>query len=191
MYATMGPADALPPPRSDGDVLDLGGERFRVRGRWRCWLTNPDGSRDGDDFFLENGVTTPGCNYLLDVGFRAQSQLASWYAGLINASGFTSVSANDTAASHAGWTEFTGYSDSTRRQWSPGAASAGVLINATAMSFTINASGSVQGIFVISDNTKGGTSGTLWSTATEASPRTVTSGQAFNAIYELTLTPVS
>lgn len=171
----------------DPDVID----GLEIAGRWRCWITNPDGTKDGDDFYVDNGIATAGINYLLEAGFRGGSAISSWYAGLINGSGFSSVSSNDTAGSHAGWTEMTGYTEANRQQWSPGAASGGVIANGTAMAFTINATGSIQGLFIISNNTKGGTTGTLWSTAAEASPRSVTSGQTFNAIYELTGTPVS
>lgn len=164
--------------------------KFEVAGMFFCRLLDPDGSVV-DEWRVPNGAVTVGLNYLLDAGFRAQSQLGSWYIGLINDSSFTGLSASDTMSSHSGWVEATGYSNATREQWSPGAASGGVLINASAISFTINATFNVKGMFLTSNSTKSGTTGTLWATAVETSARSVTSGQTFQVYYQLTLTPVS
>lgn len=144
-----------------------------------------------DEFDVHNAPVTVGLNYLLDGGFRNQSIITTWYCGLIDNAAFTAVAAADTMSSHTGWAELQAYSQGNRVTWSPATASAGVIQNSSAMTFTINADNSVRGIFITSDNTKGGTSGTLWSTAVEASGRAVTNGQTFQVVYQLTLTPVS
>jgi len=112
-----------------------------------------------------NGVTTVGKNHALDVVFGGTTQVSEWYIGMINGSGFTSVSATDTMSSHAGWTEFTSYSNATRLAWTDSPTSSGSKTSASTADFTYNATGTLKGIFIASDNTKGGTTGTLWATA--------------------------
>src|SRR5690606_19125557 len=62
---------------------------------------------------FDNLVTTAGKNHLLDVAFKAGSQITSWYVGLISGSSPT-IAGTDTLASHDGWTEFTDYDEATR-----------------------------------------------------------------------------
>ena len=163
-----------------------------ITGRFKCWLSRPkSGSIVREPWYIKNGATTVGLNYMLNTGFRATSQLTTWYAGVIAAASYTGVSVNDTMSSHSGWTELTGYSESVRQTWSPDAAASGALSNSTAMAFTINSTTTAQGIFIASDSTKSGTSGTLWCTAVEGSAFSVTSGVVFNAIYEAAFTPIS
>lgn len=143
---------------------------------------------------IQNGATTQGLNHALDVTFRAQSQTAAWYVGIINNSGYTTgVSVNDTAASHGGWTEWDGYDESVRQTWSPAAASAGSVANASAMTFTNNTGSSVtvRGVGVWSVSTKGATTGILWATAVESAGRTLSNTQAFQVIYQVDFTPTS
>lgn len=143
---------------------------------------------------IHNGATTQGLNHALDVTFRAQTQTAAWYVGIINNSGYTTgVSVNDTALSHGGWTEWTGYDESVRQTWPPAAASAGSIANSSAMTFTNNTGSSVtiRGVGVWSVSTKGSTSGLLWATAVENAGRTLSNTQAFQVIYQVDFTPTS
>lgn len=163
-----------------------------ITGRFKCWMSRPkSGSMIGKPWFIRNGATTVGLNYMLNTGFRATSQLTTWYCGIIAAASYSGVSVNDTMSSHSGWTELTGYSESVRQTWSPGAAASGALTNSTAMAFTINSTTTAQGIFITSDSAKSGTAGTIWCTAVEGSAFAVTSGVVFNAIYEAAFTPIS
>lgn len=115
---------------------------------------------------LPNGITDVGMNTLLDVMFHGGSQITTWYIGLVNNSGFSSFANGDTMSSHAGWTEFTSYDEATRTEWDEDAAASRSISNGTTSAdFTISATGVLKGIFVVSNNTKGGTTGTLWSTA--------------------------
>lgn len=183
--------DIMPELRSQKTIEhpNLG---IEVSGEFTCWITRPkSGSMIRKPWKIKNGATTLGLNYVLNTAFRNQSQLTAWYAGIISGAGFSGVSINDTPSSHTGWTEFIGFSESVRQTWSPGAAAAGVIVNTTAMAFTINSSGSGQGVFLISDSAKSGTVGTLWATAVEASSFSLTAGVVFNAIYQVTFTPVS
>ena len=134
-------------------------------------------------FDFKNDIVTEGKNKLLDVCFRNQTQIAAWYFGLVNNSGWTAFASGDTAASHSGWTELTSYDETTRVAWSPGAASSGSITNSSVATFTINASGNVKGLFVASVSTKSSTSGTLWSTAAFGAVVPVSSGDQLKVTY--------
>lgn len=132
-----------------------------------------------------NGVTTGGKNYLLGVAFQSVTQLTAFAIGLIDNASFSALSAADTMASHAGWLESVAYSQSTRVAWGPGAPSGAAITNGTAASFTMNATAAINGIFVNSDNTKSGTSGTLWSTGSFASVVNVVSADVLKITYSV------
>lgn len=72
--------------------------------------------------------------------------------------------AADTMASHAGWTEFTAYGEATRGTLTLGTVSNGVADNTAARpTLTCNANGSSVGaLFLATNSTKGGTTGTLF-----------------------------
>lgn len=130
-----------------------------------------------------NGVTTAGKNYLLDTGFHAVAQVATWYIGLIDNASFSALAAADTMGSHAGWIEATGYSESTRVEWTEGAASSGAVTNSTPLTFTMSGSATINGIFVTSNSAKSSTTGTLWATGSFASPVPVVNGDIFKITY--------
>lgn len=138
-----------------------------------------------DSYDITNGITNVGKNALLDIMFDGGTQITTWYTGLINASGYTAVAALDTMGSHTGWTEFTSYSQANRVQWNPDAANAQSITNSTLVTFDITSSGTLKGIFITSDNTKSGTTGTLWSTALFSSDVTVANTDQFKIVYSL------
>lgn len=177
------------PPPADGTEV-------RVAGCFFSRVVDPNRSRRGrvirDWWETENAAVTVGLNYVLDTAFRNVAQLTTWYIGLMNNSGFTGVSSSDTMASHSGWGEFTGYTDGTRKAWSPPAASGGTLVNTSAVQFTNGGStAQIKGMFLTSDNTKSGTSGTLWATAFTDTAATIAGGQVFQVYYELDMVPSS
>jgi hypothetical protein len=133
-----------------------------------------------------NGVTTVGLNHILETEFRGGTPVTAWYAGLIDATNYSALVQSDTMSSHAGWQESSAYNEATRPQWSPGAASAGVVTNGTAMQFTFNAQTTVKGMFIASANAKGGTSGTLWASGLADSDLTYYPGEIARAFYQLT-----
>lgn len=110
----------------------------------------------------ENIVVTEGKNHLLSSALDGASQIATWY--LLLTSGTPTVAAGDTAASHAGWTEITDYSEGSRQTWTGGTAAAGSIDNSgSPATFTIDANGTtIGGAGLISNNTKGGTTGVLY-----------------------------
>lgn len=126
---------------------------------------------------FENLVTTGGKNDLLTQYGKGSGYTAAFFVGLIDTTGFTSVAAGDTAASHAGWNESTAYSNATRPALTLGTASGGSIDNsASRATFNINASATIKGAFTITNNTKGGTTGTLYSAGTFAADRVVING---------------
>jgi hypothetical protein len=130
---------------------------------------------------IKNLVVTVGKNDLLDKYFTGTSYTAAWYLGLINSGG--TYAAGDTMALHGGWTENTGYSNATRPAPSWGSASAGSKAT-TATGFSINASGTIGGAFLTTSNTKGGTTGILYSAGNfTGGNRTVASGDTLNVTY--------
>jgi len=161
-------------------------QKIRSSGRFKIICRNADGSVAWKEL-VSNGVCTAGLNYLLDAGFRGQTPITTWYIGLITASGFSAVSTDDTASSHAGWTENTSYSQSVRVTWTPRAASGGAITNPARATFSINAATTIRGAFLISNSTKGGTTGTIWATGILSADRALLSGQAIDIEYETTL----
>ncbi len=134
-----------------------------------------------------NDITNIGKNTLFDVMFHDGTQIgsASWFIGLISSSGYSALAAADTMSSHAGWTEFTGYSQATRVAWGPGASASQTITNASAATFDVNASGTVKGVFVPSNSTKGGTTGILWATALFAADVPVVNGDQLRITYSV------
>lgn len=166
-------------------------ELLEAHGWFDVCCENPDGSLAWEDHF-PNMATTAGLNHILNTEFVSGTQVTTWYVGLISNVSFSSLSAGDTMASHGGWLEGTSYSETVRQTWSPGSASGGSVSNSTTMNFTTNASGvALYGVFVVTDNTKGGTVGTLWATGAFSQVQSPTNGQVIKVTYTVTLTATS
>jgi hypothetical protein len=125
--------------------------------------------------------------------FTGSAYTATWFIGLYGAGASNTPAASDTMSSHAGWTENTGYSNATRPVCTfgtPTTANPSVATNsASPASFTINATSTVGGAFLVSNSTKGGTTGTLYSAADFGAPgdRSVASSDILNVTYTLSL----
>lgn len=125
--------------------------------------------------------------------FSGSGYTALWYIGLYGAGSTNNPAAGDTAASHAGWTEVTAYSQATRPQAVFGTATTAdpsVISNSGSVAvFSINGTTTVGGAFLISNNTKGGTTGILFSAADFLAPgdRSVVSGDTLNVTYQFSL----
>jgi hypothetical protein len=128
--------------------------------------------------------------------FSGSGYTATWFIGLYGAAASNNPAASDTASSHAGWTEVTAYSNATRPAATFGTATTAdpsVISNsASPASFSINGTATVGGAFLISNSTKGGTTGTLFSAADFQSPgdRTVANGDTLNVTYTFSLDAV-
>lgn len=138
-----------------------------------------------ETYEFPNGIVDEGLEHCLDITFGGGSQETLWYIGLIDNSGFSALAAANTMSSHAGWTELTAYDEAARQQWTLGAASSRSVTNSTTVDFTMNATDAVYGIFIVSDNTRGGSSGTLWSTAAFTSVVHVVSADVLKITYTL------
>lgn len=131
-----------------------------------------------------NGIVNDGLNKLLNVMFVSATQITGWYVGLISNTSYSALAAGDTMGSHSGWTESVAYSGSTRPQWTAGTSSAKSTTNSSTVDFAINADGTViKGIFITSDNTKSGTTGTLWSTGLFGGDQTLANGDTLKITY--------
>jgi hypothetical protein len=131
--------------------------------------------RDGvllDEFDSDNLVTNEGINHVLNVLANGATQL-SWYAAIFE--GNYQPLATDTAATIvANSTESTAYDESTRQVWNPADSSAKSLTNAAARAtFTINATKTIYGAFIISSSAKSSATGTLLAAAKFSTPRSV------------------
>lgn len=107
-------------------------------------------------------ITTEGLNLALGVLFGAISKPSNWYVGFVSSTSFTSISASDTMASHAGWTEYTDYAEVTRPVIAFGAASGNSITNPTVAEITPNVAADIVGFFLTTSSTKGGTAGYLF-----------------------------
>jgi hypothetical protein len=176
-------SEKINPVDSSVAAVAFGGsqvESLNATGTYTVECYDADGNLKWSDQ-IKNLVVTVGKNDLLDKYFQGSSYTALWYLGLVNSGG--TFAAGDTMASHAGWTENTGYSAATRPAPSWGAASAGAK-STTATAFSINASGTIGGAFMTNNNTKGGTTGILYSAGNfSGGNRTVASGDTLNVTY--------
>lgn len=128
--------------------------------------------------------------------FAGSTYTATWYIGLYGAAASNNPAAGDTASVHAGWTEVTPYSNATRPACTFGTATTAdpsVITNsASPAQFNVNATATVGGAFLISNNVKGGSLGILFSASDFQSPgdRSVSSGDTLNVTYTFSLDAV-
>jgi hypothetical protein len=125
--------------------------------------------------------------------FKGATYSAAWYIGIYGAAASNTPAAGDTSASHAGWTEVTAYSEGTRPAATFGTATTAdpsVISNsASPAQFTMSGTTTVGGAFLISNSTKGGSTGVLFSASDFQSPgdRSVISGDIVKVTYQFSL----
>lgn len=133
---------------------------------------------------VPNLVTTEGLNDLLTQYLKGSSYSATWFLGLINNADFGALDGTDTAARITNttpnspttndWQEASEYDESVRQTLTFGTASGGSIDNVgNEAVFTISGTVTIYGAFVISDDTKDGTTGVLYGEAAFAAPRDV------------------
>ena len=145
----------------------------------------PDGKLKWTDEF-DNLVTNEGLNDNLDKYLKGSTYTAAFYVGLTD--GTPTVNAADTMSSHAGWTEVTDYSESTREALVLGTvASQSVDNSASKASYSINATATVGGAFITTVSTKGGTTGVLYGVgAFTGGDKSVDNGDTLNVTVTCT-----
>jgi hypothetical protein len=140
-----------------------------------------------------NLVVNVGLKDMNEKYFTGSGYTAAWYLGLYGAAATNDPAAGDTMSSHAGWTEITAYSESTRPQCTFGTsttADPSVISNSASVAvFSVNGTATVGGAFLTSNNTKGGTTGILFSAGDFQAPgdRAVVSGDTLNVTYQFSL----
>ena len=141
----------------------------------------------------KNLVVNVGLQYMAGSALTSTTQITTWYLGLYGAGASNTPAAGDTMASHAGWTEVTAYSNANRVTATfvaPSALNPSVVTNtASPAVFNINGTATVGGAFLTSENTKGGTTGTLFSAADFGSPgdRSVVNSDTLSVTYTFSL----
>ena len=149
-----------------------------------------------------NLVVDVGLAAMVGIGLGATTKVTNWYIGLYGASATNSPNATDTMASHGaegagGWTEYQSYDEATRQACTFGAVdsstsgTATISNSASQATFTISSvsASTVGGAFLVSNSTKGGSTGTLFSAADFQSPgdRSVIDGDTINVTYTFSL----
>lgn len=175
-------------------VLSCSGqsEGIRAGGVFKIQCLDKDGVLKWDAE-SHNLVVNVGLKDMNEKYFTGSAYTATWFVGLYGAGSSNNPAAGDTAASHAGWTEVTTYSQANRPTATFGTsttADPSVISNsASPASFSINGTTTVGGAFLISNSTKGGTTGILFSAADFASPgdRSVVSGDTLVVTYTFSL----
>ena len=167
-------------------------EKAKATGKYTIECYDKDGNLKWRDE-SQNLVVNVGLQYMAGAALTSTAQITTWYIGLYGAAASNNPAAGDTMASHAGWTEVTAYSQANRPTATFAAATAAnpsVVTNSASVAvFSINGTATVGGAFLTSNNTKGGTTGTLFSAADFQSPgdRSVVSGDTLNVTYTFSL----
>ena len=146
---------------------------------------------------ITNIIPVEGRNFYLDATLKEASQPTDWYVGLIDDTNWTEVASDDTAAKISttknhpttnDWQELDDYSESTRPVLTLGTVASGSVDNsASKASYSINATVTIRGAFVVSSSVKGGTAGTLLSAGAFSSTRSAQNGDTLNVTVTLTM----
>lgn len=163
-------------------------EEAHASGRYEIECYDANGNLKWRDE-IKNLVTTAGKNDALEKYLAGFSYTAAWYLGLVSSTGYTTGAAvGDTMASHAGWAEDQNYSQASRPTAAFATASAGSKALSSPLSFSINAATTIKGCFLVSNATKGGTTGVLYSAGTfTGGDKPVGSGDTLNVQYAASL----
>lgn len=145
---------------------------------------------------IPNLIVNEGLDDVLNKYFKGSGYTAAWYVGLIDNASFSAIAAGDTAAKITGtvnapttnaWQEFDDIDEANRPALTLGSVSGQSVDNsASKAAFTINATGTVNGAFVVTTNTILGTSGVLYGAASFSATRAVESGDTINVTVTLT-----
>lgn len=168
-------------------------EGVKATGRFVVECYDKDGKLKWVDD-SKNLVVNVGLQYMAGTSLDGSTaRITTWYLGLYGAAASNTPAAGDTMSSHAGWTEVTDYTEATRPAATFVAATTAnpsvVTNSASKAQFTMNATTTVGGAFLTSNDTKGGTSGTLFSAKDFDAPgdRSVVSGDVVLVTYTFSL----
>ena len=141
----------------------------------------------------KNLVVNEGLQYMAGSALTSVTQITTWYLGLYGAAASNAPDPSNTMSSHSSWTEIVPYSNANRVTATLATATTAdpsvVTNSASPAVFNINATATVGGAFLTSNNTKSGTTGTLFSAADFGSPgdRSVVDGDTLSVTYTFSL----
>lgn len=175
-------------------------DRLDLSGTYHVECIGADGNVKWADT-IENLVTTEGKNALLTHALKASSLTQTVVLGLVESTGFSAFGATNTAANITavggasptnGWNEATTSQCAARGSPSFGSASAGSLATSSAVSFSMLATATMKGAFLMVKSiagtapttTPGNTSGALYSCGPfSGGDRAVINGDTLNVTY--------
>lgn len=137
-----------------------------------------------------NLVVDEGLTHMLGVTFNSVTQISGWYLGIYETN-YTPQADDDATNVASRTTESTAYNEGTRVSWQKGAVAANAISNsANRATFTMNATKTIYGCFLVSNSAKQAVSGTLISVAPFTNARSVISGDELVVTYTLTASDV-
>ena len=156
---------------------------------FKCY--DKDGNLKWEDS-AKNLVVNAGLQDMNTKYFKGVTYTAAWYIGLVDNAGYTAYNANDTLASHTGWSETTAYSGGNRATATFGTATTAdpsVISNsASPGAFSITGSVTVRGAFLCNVQSNSSTSGLLFSVSDfTGGNRSVINGDTLNVTYQFSL----
>lgn len=142
----------------------------------------------------ENLIPTEGLAHILNVALGTTPKPASYHLALFSAAAqpaanWTAASFASTASEIVSMTE--GYSSATRPTWTPSNTSTNSIDNMAAVAkVTMKTASSltVQGAAMLTNSSKGGTTGALISASKYAAPRVFQDGDTYEIGYRISLT---
>lgn len=138
-----------------------------------------------DEWEDKNLITNEGLNHILNAVLHAATQITTWYVGVFEANA-TPLATWTGANVAANATESTAYDETTRPAYVEAASTAQSTTNlATPAQFTINATKTIYGAFLISTNTKADTAGVLLAAAKFSVARAVQAGDLLLVDYTI------
>jgi hypothetical protein len=149
--------------------------------------------RDGkviDRWTDKNIITNEGLTNILDVHFNAGTQITTWYIGLFEGN-YTPVAGVTAATITSASTECTAYDETTRVEYDEAnPASQSVTNSASKATFTINATKTIYGAFLVSASAKSATSGVLFSASRFGSSKSVVDDDQLLVTYTINASSV-
>jgi hypothetical protein len=146
--------------------------------------------RDGkviDSFDEKNIVVDEGINHILNSVFHGDPQVTTWYVGIFEGN-YTPVAGNTAATFPASATECVAYTEAARQEFIEAASTAKSVTNsASKAAFSINATKTVYGCFLVSSSGKSSTLGTLMSAVRFSSAKALTSGDVLTVSYTINM----
>lgn len=163
MNANVRAADSVTKLHSSVSYVGSGtGHRTLVDVLYNLELLDSNGVTKWADS-VRGTVVIAGLNKLLDACFKTGLASPAWFVGLLDGATAPVVTPSDTMASHAGWIENVGVSNSVRPTLTPGTIANGAVDNSGSRAvFNITADGSIAGAFVASNSALSGASGVLY-----------------------------